>query len=127
MSPRSITALLAFGRTAIGAALFAAPEQAARGWLGDVVDDERAQAAIRGLGARDVAIGLGTLAALSRGRSANRWLEAGIIADGADATAALLAKDKLASTSVMTTLAIAGGAALAGLYARFARAPEETA
>ncbi|MBW3664559.1 MAG: hypothetical protein KY469_15770 [Actinobacteria bacterium] len=120
MSPRGITALIALGRAAIGATLLAAPQQSGKGWLGDVADDPRAQAALRGLGARDLAIGIGTLLSLTRGRRPDRWIEAGIIADGADAFAAVMARDRLARTSLVTTIAVAGGAALLGLYTRFA-------
>lgn len=120
MNPRRITALVALGRTAIGAALLTAPQRSGNGWLGDVADDPRAQAALRGLGARDLAIGVGTLLSLTRGRRPDRWIEAGIIADGADTFAAVVARDHLVRTSLVSTVAVAGGAALLGLYTRFA-------
>jgi len=120
MSPRRITTLIALGRAAIGATLLAAPQPAGKGWLGDVADDPRAQAVLRGLGARDLAIGIGTLVSLTRGRRPDRWIEAGILADGADAFAALMARERLAPASLATTVAVAGGAALLGVYTRFA-------
>ena len=86
------TRLLAGSRVAIGLALFLAPATTGRAWLGDVVDDAGAKMAVRGLGARDLTIGVATLAALDDDRPPLRWLEAGIVADLADAAAALLAR-----------------------------------
>lgn len=118
MDPTLLAKLLAGGRVAIGLALFVAPRQAARRWVGDEVDETGTRMALRGLGARDVALGAGLLASLEDGASTDRWLEAGAVADLADAAAVVLARDERPTEVVLATLAVAGGAAAAGLWLR---------
>jgi hypothetical protein len=63
------------------------------------------------VGARDIALGLGTFIALGRGGPARGWLEASALVDGLDVAACLLARDHL-RTSVFpgaVGLAAAGG------------------
>jgi hypothetical protein len=65
----------------------------------------------RMVGARDIALGLGTFIALGRGGPARGWLEASALVDGLDVAACLLARDHL-RTSVFpgaVGLAAAGG------------------
>ena len=100
------------GRAAIGVALLAAPGPAARRWLGDVSERPGAQVAISGLGSRDLILGLGTLWALGgRKRAARAWLIGSAIADSADFTSTLRAREGLSTASVIATAAIAGGSA----------------
>lgn len=108
-----LTRLLASGRIGIGLALFAAPRTAARLWLGQEVPPATAMLA-RGLGARDLAIGVGTLVALDGDRDVDPWLDASIAADAADATAALLAREHLDAGPLAGTVVVALGAAAAG-------------
>ena len=82
---------LAWLRITVGAAFFLAPRSGVRAWTGEEVPSVGAVVAARGVGARDVAIGAGTLLALERKGSVGRWLEAGVVADAADATSALFA------------------------------------
>lgn len=118
MDPTLLAKLLAGGRVAIGLALFVAPRQAARRWIGDDVDRTGTRMAVRGLGARDVALGAGLLAALEDGATTDRWLEAGAVADLADAAAVLLARDERRAGAVLATVAVAGGAAALGIWLR---------
>lgn len=110
---------LATGRIAIGLALFIAPRRATRGWLGADADGRFVPAVVRGIGARDVAIGVGMLTALQDSvpsDDAARWLEAGIVGDLGDAVGTLLTGRPDRPRAFV--LAIAGGAAAAGVYAR---------
>lgn len=118
---------LAIGRVALGAAFLTAPGPTSRRWLGTVGEDDGGRAiAVRGLGARDLVLGLGSLAALRSGgdaRQAARWVEAGILADLADGASTLLAgtgdaarEDGASARSV--SAAIAFGAAAWGLAIR---------
>ena len=114
MDARLLARMLACGRIGLGLALFAAPRTAARLWLGHEVSPGAGLLA-RGLGARDLAIGVGTLVALDGQRDVDPWLDAAAASDTADAAAALLARDDLERKVVLGTVAVAGGAAIAGL------------
>lgn len=114
MDARLLTRLLACGRVGIGLALFAAPRTAARTWLGHEVSSSTGLLA-RGLGARDLAIGVGQLVALDDGRDVGPWLDAGVAADLADTAAVLMAREDLAPRTVASTAVVASGAAVAGL------------
>jgi hypothetical protein len=115
--------VLAAGRVAVGGALIAAPDVATRRWLGEVHEEDPGRAiAVRGLGARDVVLGVGLLVALRSGtdaRVASRWVEAGIVADLADAAATLAAgvsdAGRTASTAVALGAAGTGAVVRAGL------------
>jgi hypothetical protein len=109
---------LAAGRIAVGVALVAAPDGATRRWLGTRSEgDPGREVAVRGLGARDVVLGVGTLVALRSGgevRQAARWIEAGIVADLADAASTAVAEDLDASPTFPLAVAL-GAAALGGV------------
>jgi hypothetical protein len=110
---------LAVGRIAVGLGLFLSPRRLTRGWLGREADGRAVPAVVRGIGARDVAIGVGLLLALREGepvRDAERWLEAGIVGDLGDAAGTALVGTPDAGR--WSTIAIAGGAALAGIALR---------
>ncbi len=99
-------------RAAIGIALLAAPGAIGRRWLGEVSDRPGAQVAISGLGARDLALGLGTAwAAAGRKRGARGWVIASGAADLADLVGTLRAREALSTASVVGTVALAGGSA----------------
>jgi len=104
--------LLAAGRIAYGAALTLAPARAGGRWLGSHADDAGAQVALRGLGARDLALGAGALIAL-RSRQhgvAPIWLAAQATADATDLASTLLARQRLPAGGVRAAVAIAGAA-----------------
>lgn len=117
---RAAGRVLGAGRVAVGAALVAAPGPVTRSWLGAEHEDDPGRAiAVRGLGARDIVLGIGTLVALRPGgdrREAARWIEAGIVADLGDAGATLVAGVDDAGRA--TALSIATGAAVAGAVLR---------
>lgn len=114
MDLRLITRLLACGRVGIGLALFAAPRTAARLWLGHDVSVSTGLLA-RGLGARDLVIGVGQLVALDADDDIGPWLDAGAAADIADTAAVVLARGDLATRTVAGTSTVAMGAAIASL------------
>lgn len=117
METRTLARLLACARIGIGAALFAAPQTAARLWLGQPVTPGGALLA-RGLGARDLALGVGQLVALDDDGDAGPWLDAGVAADTADALGVMLARRDLPARTVAGTAAVALGAAVTGLALR---------
>ena len=108
---------MASHRVAIGAALLVAPGAAGRRWLGDIAGDRRAKVLLRGLGARDLALGLGTYRALDRGEPVRPWVTMSMVGDLSDAVGSVLAFDAVGPTRSIATIASAGGAAALGAVA----------
>jgi hypothetical protein len=107
---------LAVGRVAFGAALLLKPEEAVRGWVGRrAASYGGTQAVTRGLGARDLSLGAGALAAFMSGKDARDWVVAGAFADLADFAATATADDIPISGRVLvlgmagTAIAVSGG------------------
>ncbi|HEX9888870.1 MAG TPA: hypothetical protein VGA69_05295 [Nitriliruptorales bacterium] len=118
MNARQIATGLAIGRVAVGTAMFAAPGAFGKGWIGSDAGRPGTQLIMRVAGIRDLVLGLGLLTSLSSGQDARRWIEAGIVADAGDATAAVLGRGEASRFAVASTVLIAAGAAGAGAYAR---------
>lgn len=114
MDPRLLIRMLAYARIGLGIALFAAPRTTARRWLRREVSPAAGVLA-RGLGARDIVVGVGMLVTVDDGDDIDRWMDAGITADLADTAAALMARDDLEPRTVAGTMAVTLGAAGAGL------------
>jgi hypothetical protein len=103
--------LLTF-RVAYGAALLIAPGKvAANRWLGPGAHQPAATVALRGLGAREVALHGIALATLARGGPVRPWLAASIAGDLADIAAAVISSEGLPDGSPAATAAVAGGSA----------------
>jgi hypothetical protein len=108
---RAAAALLSF-RVAYGLALLVAPGKvAANRWLGPGAHQPAATVALRGLGAREVAIHGIALVELARGGPVRPYLAASIVGDLADITAAFASRDALPEGSPTATAAVAGGSA----------------
>jgi hypothetical protein len=101
------------GRMAIGAALVLAPRLAGPMWIGRGADSRAVHVLARGLGARDVALGLGTAVALDRGAPVRGWLEGAALADGVDLVSALLAGDSIPAGKRRAVVLIAGASLIA--------------
>lgn len=115
--PDTRTALIAFaaGRIAFGVGLVAAPEKVAGGWLGEDAERGPTKIAIRGLGARDIALSVGVLLNLDDADRLAPWLAVTIGSDLTDMAATLAApEDALPSNAKWGTAALAGAAAAAG-------------
>jgi hypothetical protein len=75
-SLRGATIAFAGGRLAFGVGLIAVPDRTASGWLGSDAERPPTQVAVRGLGARDIALSAGVAAgALGKG-VVRPWLAA---------------------------------------------------
>ncbi len=118
MNPRLLAQLVAGGRVAIGAALFASPTLVTRHWVGESEGSRLgARVMAMGLGGRDLVIGAGVLAALNAGGdSAKPWLVASAAADSFDLLATLRNAGELPTGAVLGTVAVAGGAAAVGAW-----------
>jgi hypothetical protein len=112
MSPaRKAAAGVALLRIAYGAALLAAPGRVTRNWLGRDRSRAATTVALRGLGAREVALHAGALLAALRGGGVRPWLAASIGGDCSDVVATFAARDGLPGGAAPKTLAVAGGSA----------------
>ena len=108
---------LAVGRTGAGAVMLARPRLMPQTMGMDSASAARTTWVVQMLGAREIALGLGTLASLrSDDRKATRtWLTAGVLSDGIDAVvvgAAVLSgrlSKPVGGAVVLTALAAAAG------------------
>jgi hypothetical protein len=108
---KAAAAVLSF-RIAYGLALLVAPGKVAGNrWLGPGARQPAATVALRGLGAREVAVHAIALATLARGGAVRPWLAASIAGDIADVGAAFISRDGLPDGSATATAAVAGGSA----------------
>ena len=116
---RGATAL-ALARTALGVAALASPELIARPWVG-LGNGPASRVLGRALGGRDLALGLGALAALrlppGTAGGAGAWVGAGALADSLDVLATATAWAKLPPAGRWLVVMSAGGAAAAGAAA----------
>src|SRR5919107_2082137 len=95
MTARTLAFGLAAGRIGLGAAFLLAPGKVGAAWTGRDARRPGAQVLGVGFGARDLALGLGTVAALSQGHGAVPWVRAGALADLGDLLATLRARRSL--------------------------------
>ena len=102
------------GRIAFGVGLLAAPGKIGSSWLGPPAEGAAAQVALRGLGARDIALAAGGAAAAAQGRDPRPWLAGCLACDLADLTATLAAGDRIPARGRWGTVALVGVAAAAG-------------
>ena len=107
---------VAAGRVALGVTALVWPSVPARPWVGPAADGVAARVFGRALGARDLALGLGALAALQGpgAGSARAWVAAGALSDALDVVASVSSWDELPRITRWLVAASAGGAALAG-------------
>jgi len=112
---------VAAGRVALGVTALAWPSVPARPWVGAAADDLAARVFGRALGGRDVALGLGALAALQHPAaepgSAAAWVAAGALSDALDVAASLASWRDLPRFTRWLVAGSAGGAALTGAAA----------
>ena len=117
MDPQSLARVLGISRVVIGAALLAVPKQAGGAWLGATAEQPAGQLPIASLGARDVALGAGTVWATGgRKREVRPWLLAAAVGDVADFAGALRHREGLSTGAIALTVVMAGGGAAAGLW-----------
>jgi len=110
MEARDLALGLAGGRIAIGVVSLLAPGPVGRAMMGPEGDSGGMRLLLRVVGARDLALGIGVLAALDRDAPVRGWLRASAVVDGLDAAGSLLARHHLRAT----VFPAAAGAATAG-------------
>jgi hypothetical protein len=107
--------LVAAGRIGFGVALILTPGRVTSPWLGRDARRAGTRVLSRGLGARDLALGLGALVVSED--QLRPWLAAGIVADTADLVATLAAGDSLPLAGRALVAAVASGGAILGTSA----------
>jgi len=117
MDHRQLLRSLNAGRIAVGAALVLTPGTSGSRWIGPEAYNPATKVAIRAMGARDLALGLGTMHALAEGAPVRSWALAGALSDIVDATAGLLAVRKLGFRRALPFVAIAAAAAASSYVA----------
>jgi hypothetical protein len=117
MDARPLALGVAAGRIAFGSAFLLAPGVTAKGWIGRPARTPGGQVMTRAMGARDLAIGVGTLAALRGADDTRPWLAAALFSDLADAAATWAERGALGPARTGMTLAIAFSAAASSALA----------
>jgi hypothetical protein len=115
---QTVARVLAAGRVLIGLSLCVAPDLVAAPWVGDDARTAGARVLARSMGARDAALGMGTLVAAGDRGQLRRWLLASSACDAADFVATLAGPRSPARTVVVAFAAagtVAGVAAAASV------------
>ena len=113
MDDKDYARLLGLARIVLGAGFFLMPRRSLRmAWGIDA--DPAAAAVVRGMGGRDLALGVGLLANLEDGGRARGWLEAGALADASDALGTVMAWSSLPRWRRLLVAGSAAGAAWLG-------------
>lgn len=115
MDEKDLARTLGFLRALLGVTAFVAPKKFARLWTGESPEMAVSHMAIRGLGVRDVGVGMGLLLALENDGHVRRWLEIGAMADAGDAVSTMLSFKKFRSWRRYPILASEIGSALLGM------------
>ncbi len=110
MEARDLAVGLAGGRIAIGVVSLLAPGLVGRAMMGPEGDSGGRRLFLRVVGARDLALGVGLLAARDRNAPVQSWVRASAVVDGLDAAGSLLVRHHLRPT----VFPAAAGAATAG-------------
>jgi hypothetical protein len=112
---RHATVVFAASRIAFGVGLVAAPGAVAGRWLGKDAERDPVKIAVRGLGARDIALSVGALATLDDPDRLATWLAVTIASDLTDVAATLaVPSGQLPDNARWGTVAVAGAGAAVG-------------
>ena len=119
--------LIGLGRLGLGGLFLAAPETATRLLGLDAVTATRVSWLARMTAIRDCTLGAGTVLSSIAGHGSTPWLLAGAVSDAGDAAAIGLAirDGRLPAARAGATVALAGGATLAGVLAARPRRARE--
>ena len=106
--------MYAIGRLLFGVAALAAPALSGRTLAGAGGELPDAKAFLRGMGGREIGLGLGLLAAMRSGGAVRPWILAGVLADSGDLVGIAGAWTHLPVAKRWLGLATAGAAASTG-------------
>lgn len=114
MEQRDLARLLACARIGLGAFAALMPSTLVRLWVGPDRASFPTKMLVKGLGVRDLVIGVGILATLDDADRAGTWLLAGAAADAGDALGTLGSWSELGSLRALGLLTVEVGAAALG-------------
>jgi hypothetical protein len=114
VSPLAAARAVAAGRVLVGLALLVAPARAGAGWIGADAERPGVHAILRALGIRDLILGWLTLHVAGRPGVGPRTVATCAVADAVDFGATLAVREHIPPQAAAGTLAVAGGAAVAG-------------
>ena len=117
MGARDLARFTAICRVAIGAGFLAYPPLSMRSWIGRDARRPGAVLLARALGARDLVIGVGTLASLADREALAAWLRGALAADATDLALTLAGGDAVPPRGRILVSAIAGGGVALGAAA----------
>lgn len=115
ITPVNAARAIGLGRVAVGLALLAVPARAGEGWIGADGTTAGAQVALRGLGIRDVLIGMAQVHTAADPERGYRWARTASLGDAVDLVATLAAAKHLPRSGVATIGVVATGAAVSGV------------
>lgn len=104
----------AAARIGIGVVATTYPEKIGRTWIGENAESPNTKVILRGLGARDIALGAGTIDSTMRGEGAAAWLATSALADLGDLAATLAGREALPKNGVLVTSFLAASGAITG-------------
>lgn len=102
-------------RIALGIAAVVSPGLASRA-MGGRGSDPIARLFARMLGGRDVALGLGTVIALDRGKPVRGWLEGSVLADTVDCLACVRAREDMSPVAFGAAAGLGAASAILGIF-----------
>ena len=115
---RILAGLISLARFCFGVVFISRPTIMDEAWIGKQARLPGAQVLARGVGARDLALGLGGVqAAVRNDGSARQWLGAAAICDAVDFGATWVAGRKIPRSARTSVLAIAAGGTVLSLIA----------
>jgi hypothetical protein len=113
---RQTARAIALGRSAIGATMLITPARLGEAWVGPG-DPAAARVLGRALGARDLALGVGTFRALERGEPVATWVRLGALCDVVDLAATVLTIRRIGLRRALPVMLVAGAGAALGAAA----------
>lgn len=116
MENATLAMSVARARIAIGLAAVAFPRLAIRAMGGRGTPESLGPLFARMLGARDVALGLGTVIALDRGAPVRGWVEGSAFSDAADCVACIRARKDMSPLAFRLSAGLGGASALLGAF-----------
>lgn len=115
LTPVNAARAIGLGRVAVGLAILAVPARVGESWLGSDGTTPGAQVALRGLGIRDVLVGMAQVHTAADPERGYRWARTASLGDAVDLIATLAAAKALPRSGVLSVGVVAAGAAVTGV------------